>query len=274
VQHGLGGVAFENETRERLRALGWEVETTAVTGDFGADLVARVGGEIVVVQCKDYGSPAGVGAVQEVYFARTHYGASGAVVVARNGFTRAAIRAAESAHVKLLSPGEIAFGGSLDRTPHRREIERRAAAVEQAERERQQRQAEALAQAGRDKFYSELWRAYDQAVFRHSQRLRRRGLAIKAVLFGGLLAILGASISEWRDLTSHQTVAKISLEIISVLFVLFLLRRRHRPPIRPTVERRGAMVKCDLCHQHLRVDYGRTGVVRCPHCTSLMGART
>src|SRR4051794_17171107 len=70
MQHSMGGIAFEVEVQDRFRSLGWRVEQTPVTGDYGADLVARLAGEIVVVQCKDYGSPAGVRAVQEVHFAK------------------------------------------------------------------------------------------------------------------------------------------------------------------------------------------------------------
>jgi hypothetical protein len=41
TEHGLGGLEFELAIRDRLLSLGWQVEKTPVTGDFGADLVAR-----------------------------------------------------------------------------------------------------------------------------------------------------------------------------------------------------------------------------------------
>jgi hypothetical protein len=57
VKHGLGGVLFENDIRERFHSLGWDVETTPIIGELGADLIARVASETIVIQCKDYGSP-------------------------------------------------------------------------------------------------------------------------------------------------------------------------------------------------------------------------
>ncbi|MFL5255930.1 MAG: restriction endonuclease [Rhodopila sp.] len=136
MQHSMGGIAFEVEVQDRFRSLGWRVERTPVTGDYGADLVARLDGEIVVVQCKDYGSPAGVRAVQEVHFAKAHYGATAAVAVARNGFTRAAIKAAEATGVQILRPTDIAAGSSLDRTLRQREIEQQEANRRRAEARR------------------------------------------------------------------------------------------------------------------------------------------
>jgi hypothetical protein len=88
--------------------------------------------------------------VQEVHFACAHYQASVAAVVARNGFTRAAIQAAKTSGVHLLRPTEVAIGCPFDRTLHKKEIER-------------QRRDEYQAQENNRK--SEIWKQYDVAFF-------------------------------------------------------------------------------------------------------------
>jgi hypothetical protein len=124
MQHGLGGIDLEFAIKARFEALGWQLETTSATADFGADLVARSGHEVLVVQCEDYGSPAGIAAVQEAYFVRVHYGASTAAVVARNGFTKAAIKGAATTGVQALRPNDVVAGISFDRTYRQAELER------------------------------------------------------------------------------------------------------------------------------------------------------
>jgi hypothetical protein len=171
MKHGLGGIAFENEVRDRFQSLGWQVERTPVTGDYGADLVATFHGEILAIQCKDYGSPAGVSAIQEVHFARSHYDATAAVVVARNGFTKAAIRAAATTGTMILRPSEVTAGCSLDRSPERREFElkqekaRREAEIEQ---QRWRREFELQQQ---NQYYSQVWREYDSDLVKYKKAL-------------------------------------------------------------------------------------------------------
>jgi hypothetical protein len=245
MEHGLGGVAFENETGRRLRTLGWQVETTAVTGDWGADLIARAGNEIVVVQCKDYGSPAGVAAIQEVHFARTHYRATGAVVVARNGFTKAAIKAAAQTGVEIWQPHDIAPGSHLDRTAFRQRLDIERVA---AERERE---------------LSKLWHDYDVSVtaVKRSILTRRLVLCAIGISFAVYLIWSAASSSAINPVTSLP------------LFCALLYRKPIRPA-RPDTDRRGAIIRCDICLSRLRVEYGRVGHVRCPRCKVLTSAST
>jgi len=60
------------------------------TGDFGADVVARKNGRIMIVQCKRWSNPVGLKAVQEAHAAILHYNGDCAIVVATAGYTSSA----------------------------------------------------------------------------------------------------------------------------------------------------------------------------------------
>jgi restriction system protein len=57
----MEGKEFENYVAERLRQVGWTVEATSATGDFGVDLIAEKDGRRVAVQCKRLSHAVGVG---------------------------------------------------------------------------------------------------------------------------------------------------------------------------------------------------------------------
>lgn len=102
------GLAFEQECEGLLKEAGYVVERTSISGDFGIDLVARRNGLTYAIQCKYYGTPVGVSAVQEATAGRLHYLADCAVVVARSGFTMQARRLAESNSVLLIGSSQLA----------------------------------------------------------------------------------------------------------------------------------------------------------------------
>lgn len=103
------GLALEHLCADRLRELGWEVQTTPVSGDQGVDLVARKGGYIAAVQCKNTAQPVGNGAVQEVFAGKTYYEAHVAAVVAPGGFTPGARQLADRVGVLLLDLSQLSF---------------------------------------------------------------------------------------------------------------------------------------------------------------------
>ena len=116
------GLHFERETALVLARLGWEVNHTAISGDGGADLIARLGEELLVVQCKDWSNQVGTAALMEANFGRSLYRAKHAMVVAKYGFTSAAKEHARrlSEHgepIHLLTLSELAPGCIFDRRP-------------------------------------------------------------------------------------------------------------------------------------------------------------
>jgi hypothetical protein len=104
-----GGLEFERECEKLLRDAEFTVEPTPMSGDFGVDLLARKNGLTYAIQCKCYGIPVGISAVQEAAAGRLHYMADYAVVVVANsGFTTQARRLAESNSVLLIGPAQLA----------------------------------------------------------------------------------------------------------------------------------------------------------------------
>lgn len=104
---------YEHFCAERLKTLGWNATVTQASGDQGADIVATKAGRTIVVQCKHYMSPVGNKAVQEVVAAMRHYSANAGVVVATNGFTRAAEQLASSNDIALLGHDDLANHSGL-----------------------------------------------------------------------------------------------------------------------------------------------------------------
>ena len=104
----LNPVQFEKYCGILLNDNGWRVEYTAITGDYGADIIATKNGVKMVVQCKHYTGNVGVSAVQEVFSAMSYYHAQKACVVAsRGGFTKAAKSLALRTGVKVMCPSEL-----------------------------------------------------------------------------------------------------------------------------------------------------------------------
>jgi hypothetical protein len=100
-------IEFENFIADKFRDLYWEVVTTKVTGDQGADLICQKDGWYLVVQCKLYSQPVGNSAVQEIYAAKEHYSANFAAVVTNSTFTKSAQELAQSIGVFLVNERDI-----------------------------------------------------------------------------------------------------------------------------------------------------------------------
>lgn len=104
---GMSGVQFEQRLKSLFRELGYRVSTTAVTGDYGADLVLERDGVRSVVQAKRYDTPVGVEAIYQVVAAKAHYGASEAVVVTNSTYTPAALTLADDNGVATVERAEL-----------------------------------------------------------------------------------------------------------------------------------------------------------------------
>ncbi len=97
----MEGREFEVCLERLFGRLGYDVERTRATGDFGADLVLRGPGELGVVQAKRASRPVGVKAVQEAVAARAFYACETALVVTNHRFTRQAEELAAANGVEL-----------------------------------------------------------------------------------------------------------------------------------------------------------------------------
>lgn len=102
------GVTFEHYVQAALRNQGWTVKTTAVTGDFGVDLVASRESRRLAVQCKRSSSAVGVAAVQQVVAGAAHYRCTETMVVTNSYFTTAAQTLARTHRCVLIGRFELA----------------------------------------------------------------------------------------------------------------------------------------------------------------------
>ena len=95
-------IQFEEDIANLFKLKGWDASTTKGSGDQGADVLARKGEALCIVQCKLYSQPVGNKAVQEVYSAKQYYKGDLAIVVTNADFTKSARQLASSCDVALL----------------------------------------------------------------------------------------------------------------------------------------------------------------------------
>lgn len=100
---------FERLVGEYFRRKGFSVQETGGGGaDGGVDLIAMMGKDRYLVQCKQWKSKqVGVAVVRELFGVMNAQGAAGAFVVASGSFTEEARQFAEGREVKILSGSTI-----------------------------------------------------------------------------------------------------------------------------------------------------------------------
>ena len=103
----LSGTEFEEFLAGLFRAQGYAAEFTAVTGDYGADLILSKDGLRIAVQTKRYVGSVGVQAVQEALSGRAYYQCDTAWVVTTSTFTINARALAGKSGVKLISRSDL-----------------------------------------------------------------------------------------------------------------------------------------------------------------------
>ena len=97
----MSGVDFESFVRDYLTDKGAVCEMTPASGDYGADIIAKVEGRRIAIQCKRYSANVGYSAVQEVVAGKAYYKCDEAWVVTNASFTQQAIQGAKKMDVKL-----------------------------------------------------------------------------------------------------------------------------------------------------------------------------
>jgi len=107
AESAMTGMEFEDHVARIARGCGVPVIMTAVTGDWGVDLIVGKRPDRVAVQCKRQSRPVGAGAVQEVVAGAPMHGCSKTMVVTNHGFTPAAIKLAELHGCELVDGAEL-----------------------------------------------------------------------------------------------------------------------------------------------------------------------
>jgi restriction system protein len=112
----MSGTEFELYVKARLEQYGYQVETTPASRDGGVDLVAVKRDELglestLLVQCKNWSSPAGPEVVRELNGVLPRDGRPvKGLVVCTAGFTADATRFAEKHHMLLWAAANLLTG--------------------------------------------------------------------------------------------------------------------------------------------------------------------
>ena len=87
--------------------MGYRVQTTKKSKDFGVDLILEKNKKKTIVQAKCYSHTVGVSAIQEIISARNHYNIFEALVVTNQKFSKEAEVLAEENKVMLAGRAEL-----------------------------------------------------------------------------------------------------------------------------------------------------------------------
>lgn len=104
----MEGHEFEYFCADLLQRRGFqEVEVTKGSGDYGIDILAEKDGVTYAIQCKCYGAPVGVKAIQEAYAGRDYYDRMVGAVLTNQYFTQPAVEAAKKLKILLWDRGYL-----------------------------------------------------------------------------------------------------------------------------------------------------------------------
>lgn len=104
----LDGFEFESAIAGLYEHKGYSVEVTKASGDFGVDVLARKGKEVIAIQAKRYSGKVGIKAVQEVSAGAFYYKATKAVVITNSFFTDQAKELAKKTDIVLINKKRLA----------------------------------------------------------------------------------------------------------------------------------------------------------------------
>ena len=93
---------FEDFVAQLFSDLGYTVEQTSYSGDFGADLIAAKPGKRIVVQVKRYANANKVGVkdVNQVIGAKDYYKCDASMIITTSDFTNPAMKLIAETHVE------------------------------------------------------------------------------------------------------------------------------------------------------------------------------
>lgn len=98
----MAGVTFEAYVAELFRLQGYKIQTTALSGDYGIDLIIAKDGIRTGVQTKRYSKPVNQAAVREAVAGMKQYKCSRSMVVTNNYFTKFAVDLAKTNECVLI----------------------------------------------------------------------------------------------------------------------------------------------------------------------------
>ncbi|MFJ8526749.1 restriction endonuclease [Bacillus sp. NPDC094106] len=103
----MQGEEFEQYLAVLFRDMGYKVETTPRSGDYGADLILEKAREVIAVQVKRYNRTVGLDAVQQVSSAIPFYNAHKGWVITNNRFSESAYTLARKNNIQLINREQL-----------------------------------------------------------------------------------------------------------------------------------------------------------------------
>jgi restriction system protein len=107
VTAAMSGTEFEDYVARIARSSGAPVIMTAITGDWGVDIIVGRRPNRLAIQCKRQSRPVGAGAVQEVVAGAPMQDCSRMMVVTNHEFTPAARKLAELHGCELVTGADL-----------------------------------------------------------------------------------------------------------------------------------------------------------------------
>jgi restriction system protein len=104
----MTGIEFEQYVAAVLRGVGYQVDMTKATGDFGVDLIATKGGVRTAVQCKRQARAVNGAAIQQVVAGAAVHDCTATMVVTNQRYTRAAEQLAAAHNCVLVDRTRLA----------------------------------------------------------------------------------------------------------------------------------------------------------------------
>lgn len=97
----MSGEQFEEYLKYNFEQFGYKVSLTPKTGDYGADLICKKNGQILIIQAKRYKDKVRNSAIQEIVAAKAYYKADKCMVVTNSYFSEPAKELAKANDVEL-----------------------------------------------------------------------------------------------------------------------------------------------------------------------------
>ena len=104
----LDGFEFEAAIAGLYEHKGYSIKITKVSGDYGVDVLAKKGKEVLAIQTKRYTGKVGIKAVQEVSSGAFYYRATKAFVITNSFYTDQAKKLAKNIGITLINKKRLA----------------------------------------------------------------------------------------------------------------------------------------------------------------------
>lgn len=103
----MSGVDFENFVAHLYEKRGYAIRKTALSGDFGVDLIATRGDKKIAIQVKRYSGSVGRSAISDAVAGMVHYKCSSCAVVTNSFFTKMATQIAQTNRCQLVDRAQL-----------------------------------------------------------------------------------------------------------------------------------------------------------------------